>query len=234
MIVAIVLSYDGLVLNAIRSSFFLASVQLGIWGEIMNIVRVIGFVLAFASPCSFAGLINVEMEGFKYWNDDYTELKKGGRLSLQVDTSGSDSDSNIEKGEYNGAILNASFFNSHSSKEYCLDFSQRNSVVVDLSSSFFTKLSLKGFFLDLDGRSTSFELFLEGTYKEDDRLDNVVEKVSLFSDATKLVMFGDGGFFDGDAPDIVKFSKAVPEPHTALLLLISAMGLGALRWKRIH
>lgn len=198
----------------------------------MNIVRVIGFMFLIVSPWSIAGLVTLDMENFEYW-DDYGVIQEGGRLSLRLDTSKLDSSPDTEMGIYDNAILGGSFFNAYSSKEYLLDITQSNCVIVDLSGSFYTGLSLKGALVDPDGNNANFDLWLEGTYKSDDRLDNLVDEVYLFDNAIKFVMFADMDYFDGSAPKFVKFNKEVevPEPHSTILLLIGIVGLGALRYK---
>ncbi len=211
---------------------YLTSVYLGILGDVMNIVRVIGLIFLIISPGVSAGLITLDMKNFEYW-DDYGEIQVGGRLSLELDTSKMDSHPDSETGIYDDAILGGSFFNAYSGKEYLLDITQSNSVMVDLSESFYTGLSLKGSFIDIDGFSASFDLWLEGTFKTDDRLDNLVEDMELFENETKFTMFADMDYFDGSFPEFVKIDKkvSVPEPHSAILLLIGMIGLSVLRFR---
>lgn len=199
----------------------------------MNIVRVLGFILFALSPCSFAGLMKVDMENFSYWDDDGF-LQQGGRLSLQVETGGLDSHPDNEKGFYEGAILKGSFFNAYSGREYQFDITGANSVFIDLSSSFYTAITLCGVLADIDGNKADFDLRLEGTYKDDDHLEDLVDKVYFFKNEVTFFMSGPSDSFVGHAPNIATFSKDVPEPSHAMLLLIGIAGLGMLRFKRLQ
>jgi len=206
----------------------------------MRVVRNIFLSLMLISPTAMAGLISLDVDNFIYPPHGaevfMSGSDRGGKLSLIIDDATLDANSDGERGRYNDAIKGGSFWNERSGRQYWVDLTASNYIDVNLVGDLYTGIGLRGKFYDALGESFWFDLWMEGSLKSDDRLDNVMSHVKIWENSIVFNMFGGGDdYFEGHSPEFVKFNtitKNLPESSTFLLLLVGWLTLGVIRRRK--